>query len=1341
MLKYTVTTALLAALPLAVAAQEAEMAGHQHVGRSTYRPGEVLVKFKADSRASVRHKANGAFATTSLSAVDAILREVGAETMEPLMPFTGHQVVPHKVRSYSGTLVPDTDLSQLFRVRITEDAQQTVDVPTLVSRLSALDEVEYAEPNYLVYTLDAVEHPDDPMLSQQGYLDAVSVTPLWSVPQYMDRRPVIAIIDTGVDITHPDLADNIWTNPLEANGSEKADDDGNGFKDDIHGWDFVNQTGRLGDWNGHGTHCAGLAAAVGNNAVGIVGANPDALIMPVTVMQSDGVGDVATIIKGIDYAAANGADVISMSIGGYQYSIAQEQALAKAYSRAVLVAAAGNNCMAIGPGLCPYCKQPAAPCYPAAFTFVLGVQAGDALGSFSNNDIIDGPVISAYDEEKLYNYELSAPGVGLLSTYPGGRYKSMSGTSMACPLVAGGVSRLLQTKEYLSKEILFGDLIRTSQEYVNFKAAYDLTDEDRQPTLDLVTYAIDDSEGDGDGRPDAGELIKIYPTLRNEWGQAANVRLRIDMDENEDASLVEFVEQEVDFGLQLSSYAKSKSLNPLVIRLSRDIVDGRHLRLTITATCDNCSNGDLPQPIMLNVENGVELKGTQRENITLEPGVSYIVTQNWGIPRDVTVTVKGGTVLKIKDGVGISNWGHMIFEGTLDNMITITKGDNDLGNIEGFLNDNANYVTFNGVIFDNLAGAIHFDGHNYNNCIIRNCRVGSVLTSGATFRNCDIYNNVVEGLTACLSGGSSFTETNVHNNLFNGGYAGWGSVARFYKSNYIDNEIVTAPHYNNISSPGPRDLDRSNCYGNRYSVFPNKIFSFVYNTTEPEIAYLAEAYLGTASPEVAKESILDTEDNVGWGTVDVWQMLDMAVEEAPGCVDYVTVDGYDPLDDAAIMPPIGVGEHTIDVYFNRQMDTSVLPSVFMGVRPPYTQKYIGAKGRWENKRHFTAKFNIDGKSATDGLNRIRIYGYQQKENDWELPEERFRYNVQVQAAGSMSTGAMAEPGLGKVTLTWETKDEEFADLMGFNVYRFTRDEEGVDSDTIVVNTSLIEPGEIDEFEVMKQSFVDYDVVPGTTYYYLVSEMGTDFTQNAISNVVAATPLTAQKGDSNGSLTIDVADVMTDINYIMGENPQPFIFEAADVNDDKTVDIIDVIGTVDLIMDVNADSNVRLENTASYTVEDGILYVDSPVDLGGVQVVMSGDRTTADYTALETLRGLEQLSCWKDSSHWLFLSFSMTGESIPAGRQPLLAVGESQVADLILSDAYGRNVIALDADATAIHELSELPDSATGGVTTRIFDLSGREVERSAMTSGIYVVSLCKDGKVVKSYKFVSNANN
>lgn len=1300
-------------LPLAVSAQEAEMAGHSHVSTAAkYRPGEVLVKFKADSPLKVRRKANGKWATTSVATVDKVLQQFGVEQADALMPLTGHAVSRKKLRSYTGSVVTDTDMSQLYCMK---SADRKIDVKQLVEQLQVLDEVEYAEPNYLVYAMDAVEAPDDPMYSMQPYLQNVKAPALWIAQPLSGKRPVIAIIDTGVDVDHPDLKDNIWTNPLEKEGIDNADDDGNGFKDDLHGWDFVNQTGRIGDWNGHGTHCAGIVAAVGNNGIGIVGANPDALIMPVTVMQSDGVGDIATIIKGIDYASANGADVISMSIGGYQYSIAEEQALAKAYAKAVLVAAAGNNCLSIGPSPCPFCKMPAAPCFPAAFTFVLGVQAGDAFGTFSNCDP-DGPILSAYDEEKLYNYELRAPGVALLSTYPNGRYKSLSGTSMACPLVAGGVSRLIQTKEYLSKEILFGDLIHTSGSFVDFKAAYELTDAERQPTLHLVTYRIDDSEGDGDGRPDAGETIRIYPTLRNDWGQASNIKLTIDMGENEDASLVEFMTKEVDMGLNLSSYGKAESLEPLVVKLSDEIVDGRHLRLTITATCDNCAPETDPQEIMLNVENGVELKGTQRDNITLEPGVSYIVSQNWGIPRDVTVTVRAGTTIKIKDGVGISNYGHMIFEGTADNMITITKGDNDLGRIRGFLNDNANYVTFNYVVFENFQSGMYFDGHTYNNCIIRNNTTQEYLTRGAEMRGCDIYNNHVEDYRkALLSLGSSFTECNIHNNLLDApiGIAGWGNSARFYKSNYIDNEINSYPDWTCISSFGPTDIDESNVYGNRYNAFPNQNFSFVYNTTEPEIAYLSPCFLGTGNKEIAKETILDTEDNVGWGTVDVWQMYDQAVADAPGCVSYITVDDKDPLDDRDELPAIGIGKHTVKVYFNRQMNTSVAPTISMGVRTPYTQKPIVENGRWETKRIYTADFTIDGKSATDGLNRLRVYGYQQKENDWELPEERFRYNIQIQAAGSMSTGAMAEPGLGKVTLTWETKENDFADLMGFNLYRYTRQSDTQCSDTIVVNRGIIEPGEVDVDQVMTQQYVDYDVQPGTTYYYYIKEVGSDFTQNEISNVVAATPLTAQRGDANGSMTVDIADVMAEVAYLSNENPEPFIFEAADVNTDGEIDILDVVGTLRLIVNPEATSAaVEEEAVAHCFMMDNHLMIDVPVVLGGIQVVYDSD---AEAKAESALAGFEQLKAKYTNAQNIFLAYSMSRAVVPVGVQDVLSADGLKIKDIILSTPRGTNVKVVMEETTGVQQ------SETTHESHAVYDLLGRRISEIG-GHGVYVVN-------------------
>ena len=407
------------------------------------------------------------------------------------------------------------------------------------------------------------------------------------------------------------------------------------------------------DNNGHGTHCAGIAAASGGNGIGITGANPDVLIMPLTALQSDGTGDVATIIKAIDYAAANGADIISMSFGGYNDSQAEREALAKAYSKAVLVAAAGNDNLCIYPHPCPINRVFGKTMFPGAYNFVLGVEASsDAEGSlagFSNFDE-DGPMTSTFSENDLFNYELRAPGTTIVSTFPGGQYLPMNGTSMATPLVAGAISRLLQVRTPSSKEELFGDLINTSHGNIDINAAAALTDADRKPSLALVTYRIDDAKmGDGDGRPDAGETIRIYPKFRNHWGVAKNVKYSIRLAETEDPEIVSFIDEgDAHVIDNISSYATVEAGNPFVVKISPDCVDGRHICMVLTATCDNIS-APLEQEIMLTAENGVELGGVIGEDMTLTPDKNYIVTSSLAIPagRHALLNIGDGTLTSL----------------------------------------------------------------------------------------------------------------------------------------------------------------------------------------------------------------------------------------------------------------------------------------------------------------------------------------------------------------------------------------------------------------------------------------------------------------------------------------------------------------------------------------------------------------------------------------------------------------------------------------------------------------------------------------------------------------------
>lgn len=1292
---------------------------HRHNHRS-YREGEVIVKFKQRVDVNTRTR------RTNAQGVNRLLGSMGVTEMEALMPMTGRHVSATRVRAYNGQIVPQHDMSRLYRLRF--GVSDSLDVHRVVENLKALSEVELAEPNYVVYTLaQGDEYTGEPLYSMQWGLPAIGMPQLWQKPIVSSKRPVIAILDTGVDITHPDLVDNIWTNAHESEGEEEVDDDGNGYADDLHGYDFVNQTGRLGDWNGHGTHCAGIAAAVGNNGIGITGANPDALIMPITVMQSDGTGDVATIIKGIDYAVANGADVISMSFGGYAHSIAEEQALAKAYTHAVLVAAAGNDCRTINHAKCPVCHQVGSPMFPAAFTFVLGVEAADNAGaraSFSNFDE-DGPVLSKFGEEQLYNYELRAPGVGIMSTYPGGKYKQLNGTSMACPMVAGGISRLLQTKEYANKEMLFGDLIMTHKQVVDFPAVYALTDADRSPSLSLVTYLLNDSTGgDGDLRPDAGETIALYPTLRNAWGTAENIRFTLEVAENEDPTIVEILDSEVAFGKTLSAYGKNISATPLRFKLRDDCADGRHIRLLLKATCDN-TDEVLTEKITLTAENGVEIGGLINEEMTLYPGVNYIVTKNLATTDNAVLTIKPGTVLKLKDNIQINfNQGEVHCVGKPDSMIVFTaaSGVERTGSVK--VKDTIEYVTIRDL---RSMGGGHTLELKIKNGIIKNNEIYQIVS------NHIFCSNLVE-------------------NYSNPYYC------RLFSSNFIGN---TLSHY----AADYDYLNNNNTFSNLYE---NLLYSLSFRSTNVQILKPNDPnYLGSAREDIVRNWVYDMNHPVrpmGFGVIDLSNMLTRPSAEAHGIVWKVVVNGYDAQDEFEMLSPLGVGKHKFEVYFNRPMDVSVPPTIAMGVRPPYTQHAIAEEGSWSaDSLVYTAYLTIDGKTGADGLNRIYVSGARDNEY-FEIPDEKYRFNVQVAAAGSMATGLMAEAGLGKVSLTWETDEEDFEDLLGYNIYRYTLDTLGVSSDSIIVNSTVLASDET--------SFTDYDVVPGTTYYYVIKQITTSLSSHALSNAVAATPLTAQKGDANGSMSVDVADVVSEVAYMTNQNPQPFIFEAADVNSDLQVNILDVVGTLNLILTPADAMTVAVNSTATYTVENGILYVESPVALGGVQVKLKADKGS-EFTALEALNGFEQAGTWQSDDEYLFLAYSMVGRTIATGRQPLLRIGDARISEVVLSDRTGNNVMAIDGNATGLGAVNgmqmKLPYPNPFGntlhipyiigqegqhrVSITVCDMAGRLIHKHSavngfgeytytwntggrLANGLYLVSLYVDGKLMHTVKAI-----
>ena len=286
-------------------------------------------------------------------------------------------------------------------------------------------------------SLDALAPaPDDPQFAGQWGLEntgqPVGFTPgtpgadigareAWAV-SHGSSQVTVGIVDTGIDLSHPDLAANLWVNPGEncpGCRNDGVDNDGNGYVDDWRGWDFANGDNDPSDDNGHGTHVAGIAGAIGANGIGVAGVSWNLRLMPLKFIGADGTGDVAGAVLAIRYATAMGARITNNSWGDDEYSQALADAIADAGAHGDLfVAAAGNESN----------NNDSSPRYPAGYDLpnVISVAASDAndgLASFSN-----------YGRAGV---DLAAPGVGILSTWPGAGYRSLSGTSMASPFVAG----------------------------------------------------------------------------------------------------------------------------------------------------------------------------------------------------------------------------------------------------------------------------------------------------------------------------------------------------------------------------------------------------------------------------------------------------------------------------------------------------------------------------------------------------------------------------------------------------------------------------------------------------------------------------------------------------------------------------------------------------------------------------------------------------------------------------------------------------------------------------------------------------------------------------------------
>ncbi|MFM8269017.1 MAG: S8 family peptidase, partial [Pseudomonadota bacterium] len=308
----------------------------------------------------------------------------------------------------------------LVLVEVTKSTRQQTAIA--LSDLMKNPEVEYVVENY---KFKAFGLPNDPEISKQWSVGKVSAEKAWKLG--VGSRDIrVAVIDTGVDLKHSDLKDNLWINKKETPGNG-VDDDQNGYVDDIHGWDFFAKDADPQDETsaqnpGHGTHCSGIVGAVGDNGKGISGMSQRVSIMALRFLGADGSGDLMSAVEAIDYAVNNGAQIISASWGA-AVSASQAQPITEAISRAndkniLFVAAAAND----GKNNDRYEVYPANTPLPNVITVAASGNA-DSKPSWSN-----------YGKAKV---SLASPGEDIYSTLPQEKYGNLSGTSMATPLVSG----------------------------------------------------------------------------------------------------------------------------------------------------------------------------------------------------------------------------------------------------------------------------------------------------------------------------------------------------------------------------------------------------------------------------------------------------------------------------------------------------------------------------------------------------------------------------------------------------------------------------------------------------------------------------------------------------------------------------------------------------------------------------------------------------------------------------------------------------------------------------------------------------------------------------------------
>ena len=590
-------------------------------------PDEILVRFKPATARKLLRRGNVAEVLSGDTALDALSTEFGVRQITPAFASPQRKTVPKNLRS-------------IFKIQLGEGQS----VQDAVKGYRAQDNVVFAEPNYIAHALAT---PNDTDFAQQWGLTQINAPTAWDTTTG-SNSVTIALVDSGMDKTHPDLSSKVWTNPGEVAGNS-IDDDNNGFVDDLNGWNFVNGNNNPADDNGHGTLVAGIAGAASNNGIGVAGVCWQCKLMPVKVMSAGGVANYSDIASGVLYAAQKGAKVINLSLGGSADSQTLHsaiQAAANTYN-VVVVAGAGND-------------NASANFYPAAYEEVLAVAGTD------ESDV----------HVSTSNYgawvDVSAPGQNIHTTASGGGYATSSGTSLAAPFAAG-LAGLLQSKNSTwSQALVRAQIVNTADNIEGLNPSYvgqlgggrinaANAMGNPQPKLTLTGFSVN---GTANGHPDPNTTAALQIQVSNAWLDATNVSGTLtETDPN-----VTISNATQSFGnIASGAIAHNSTAFSLVI----GAVGYNHaIPLTLHLTADGGYSVDLYLTVTTNSSNQTVGPVTYTTNQTWMSNKTYIVNGNISVSNGATLTIQPGTVVKFSGNYKLWVYnGTLIADGTADQQI------------------------------------------------------------------------------------------------------------------------------------------------------------------------------------------------------------------------------------------------------------------------------------------------------------------------------------------------------------------------------------------------------------------------------------------------------------------------------------------------------------------------------------------------------------------------------------------------------------------------------------------------------------------------------------------------